>query len=91
MFDSTTDFIHIFVNILTGWENKNHCKKAGFENSEDIHCQNSALKMTNGKKKVRIGVDILTKEFLILVSSSRTQCFRILPCLQQSSLAVGRI
>ena len=56
----------------------------GFENSEDIHCQNSALIITNGIRKVRLGVDILTKEFLILVSTSRTQCFRIRPCLQQS-------
>ena len=64
MFDSTTDFIHIFVNILTGWENKNHCKKAGFENSEDIHCQNSTLKMTNGIRKIRLGVDIFDKRIL---------------------------
>ena len=38
----------------------------GFENSEDIHCHNSALITTNGIRKVRLGVDILTKEFLIL-------------------------
>ena len=39
MFDSITDFIHIVVNILTGWKNKSHCKEAGFENSEDIHVE----------------------------------------------------
>ena len=38
--------------------------KAGFENSEDIHCQISALKMTNGIRKVRIGVDIIDKRIL---------------------------
>ena len=64
MFDSTTDFIHIFFNILTGWKNKSHCKKAGFENSEDINCQNSALKVTNGIRKVRLGMDIFDKRIL---------------------------
>ena len=64
MFDSTTDFIHIFFNILTGWKNKSHCKKAGFENSEDINCQNSALKMTNGIRNVRLAVDIFDKRIL---------------------------
>ena len=33
----------------------------GFENSEDIHCQNSALIMTNGIIKVRQVVDIFDK------------------------------
>ena len=63
MFDSTTDFIHIFVNILTGWK-KSHCKKAGLENSEDIHCQSSIFKMTNGIRKVRLGVDFFDKRTL---------------------------
>ena len=31
---------------------------AGFENSEDKHCQIPALKMTNGIRKVRKGVNI---------------------------------
>ena len=39
-------------------------KKAGFENSEDINCQNFALKMTNGKRNVRLGVDIFDKRIL---------------------------
>ena len=37
-----------------------------------IHFRNSALIMTNGIRKVRQGVDIFEKEFLILVSSSQT-------------------
>ena len=36
------------------------------------------LKMTNGIRKVRKGVDIIDKEFLILVSLSRKQ--DVLPC-----------
>ena len=39
-------------------------KKAGFKNSEDIHCQNSALKMTNGIRNVRLAVDIFDKRIL---------------------------
>ena len=40
--------------------------------------------MTNGIRKVRKGVDIFVKKILILVSSSRTKCFRIRPSLQLS-------
>ena len=29
MLDSTTDVIHIFVNILTGWKSKSHCYISG--------------------------------------------------------------
>ena len=47
-------------------------------------CQNSAIIMTNGIRKVRKGVDTFIKRILILVSSSRTQCFRIRPLLHQS-------
>ena len=47
-------------------------------------CQNSALIIANGIRKFRKGVDIFDKKILILVSLSRTQCFRIRPCLQQS-------
>ena len=36
--------------------------QAGFENSEDKHCQISSLKMTNGIRKVRNGVDIIDIE-----------------------------
>ena len=43
---------------------KSHCKKAGLENSEDIHCQSSIFKMTNGIRKVRLGVDIFNKRTL---------------------------
>ena len=56
----------------------------GFENSEEILCQNSALIIKNGIRKVRKGVDIFDKRILVLVSSSRTQYFRIRPCLNQS-------
>ena len=38
-------------------------KVTGFENSEDEHCQISALKMTNGIRKVRNGVDIIDIKF----------------------------
>ena len=49
--------MHIVVNILTGWKNKSHCKEAGFENSEDIHLSEFRLKVTNGIRKVRRGLD----------------------------------
>ena len=42
------------------------------ENSEDKHCQISALKMTNGIRKVSKEVDIIPKKILILVTSSQT-------------------
>ena len=48
-----------------------------FENSEDINCQNSALIMTNGIRKVKKGVDIFNKRILVLVRFTRTQCFRV--------------
>ena len=60
MLDSATDLIHIFDNILRGLKNKSHSYKIRVWNSEDIHCQISALKMT----KVRKGVDILDKRIL---------------------------
>ena len=52
---------------------------------EKSHCTNrvwkfwgySALIMTNRIRKVRNEVDIADKKILILISSSRTQCFRI--------------
>ena len=47
-------------------------------------CQNSAIIMTNGIRKVWKGVDTFIKRILILVSSSRTQCFSIRPLLHQS-------
>ena len=56
----------------------------GFENSDEIHGQNSALIIKNGIKKVRKGVDIFDKRILVLLSSSRTQYFRIRPSLNQS-------
>ena len=63
---------------------KCHCTKRGLKILRIYICQNSALKMTNGIRKVRLGVDIFEKKFLILVSSSLTQCFKIRPRLQQS-------
>ena len=54
--------------------------QAGFENYDAIHCQNSALIVTNGKRKVRKGEGIWQKNF----GSSRTQYFRIRPRLHKS-------
>ena len=46
------------------------------------HCQNSALIMTKGIRKVRLGVDTFDKR--ILDSCKFISDFRIQPCLQQS-------
>ena len=44
----------------------------------------SEFRLHNGIRKIRLDWIFSRKEFLILVSSSWTQCFRIRPCLQQS-------
>ena len=72
-----------FLNILAGWK-KVTAPSRVWKFWEYSLCQNSALIMANGIRKVRKGVDIFDKKMLILVSSSRTQCFRIRPRLQQS-------
>ena len=60
-----------------------HCTMQGLK---VLRISLSELHLNNDKwdKKVRLGVNIFDKR--ILVSSSRTQCFRIGPGLQQSFL-----
>jgi len=43
---------------------KKSLHKWGFENSEDIHCQNSVLIMTNEITKFRLGGDIFDQRIL---------------------------
>ena len=71
------------VSRFAGWK-KSHCTKQGLIIRGYSLCQNSALIIRNGIRNVRKGVDIFDKKLLIPASSSRTQCFRIRPCLHQS-------
>ena len=55
---------HNFLNILTGWKNNRHTALGGVWKFWGYHCQNSALIMTNGIRKVRLEVDIFDKRIL---------------------------
>ena len=79
-----------FLNILASWK-KVTAPSRVWKFWEYSLCQNSALIMANGIRKVRKGVDIFDKKMLILASSSRTQCFRIRPHQQQSFPCVSRV
>ena len=76
-------FKHNFLNILRGWKNKSHTALSGVWKFWGYLLSEFCPNMTNGIRKVRLGV-----EFLILVSPSWTQCFRIWPHL---FLAASRI
>ena len=58
------NFKQNFLNIITGWKIC-HCIKQGLKVLRIYICQNSVLKMTNGIRKVRLGVDIFILETVL--------------------------
>ena len=51
-----------FNILIQAEEKKFTALRGGFENSEDINCQNLTFIMKNGIRKVRNGVDIFEKK-----------------------------
>jgi len=81
MFDSTTRLAstqcpqYSYTLEKSHWAVSRVCKFWGFPLSE--------FRLNNNKWDEKSEWIFSTKEFLILVSSSQTQCFRIRPCLQK--------